>query len=167
MAPPVWSVGQVLAAADVNSWFIPKVGYKASSTNYTTTSFVADPDLQVSLAASAVYEMRVVLIYSSVSASDVGMVEGFYGPSGASIAWAGFNALFNGSTPPPGASTSILATGDLHTSAGAGTIQGATFNGTVTMGGTAGTFGLQFKENTSGQTVTAVAGSVMTLTRIS
>jgi hypothetical protein len=110
--------------------------------------------------------MRLILIYSAVSASDVGMDYGFYGPSGASIAWTGLSAIVNGATPGPTASTNILTVAELHTPAGAGVVQGATFNGTVTIGSTAGTFGIQFREHTASSTVTAVAGSVMCLTRI-
>jgi hypothetical protein len=167
MPVPVWATNQVLLASDVNNWFVPKVGVKTSSTNYTTTTFAADPDLQVTLAASAVYEIRCTLLYSAVAATDVGMDFQWYGPSAASVAFANWAAMVAGATAAANASNVISFIGDLHTVAGVGgTPVAATWTGTATTSVTAGAFGLQFREHTAANTVTAIAGSVLVATRI-
>jgi hypothetical protein len=67
MPIPVWVPGQVLAAADVNSWFVPQAVVKASNTGRTSTSILADPALTVTLAAGALYEVRCMIFYNGIS----------------------------------------------------------------------------------------------------
>ena len=59
-----WNVGDVLAAADMNAWTVPLAVFKPADTARTsTTTATNDPDLQVSVAASATYAIRVVIQY--------------------------------------------------------------------------------------------------------
>lgn len=83
MAAPTWSVGQVLTASDVNSWFVPIVAYKTAATGPRTSTTVSnDPDLSIALAASAFYEMRGCLIYQAAASATIGMKWQFTTPSG-------------------------------------------------------------------------------------
>lgn len=66
MPIPTWSVGQVLAAADVNSWFVDLAAFKAANTVRNNATQTADPDLVVSLAASASYDVRCQLLYTGI-----------------------------------------------------------------------------------------------------
>jgi hypothetical protein len=69
MSPPVWVPGQVLAASDVNAWFVPQAVVKPSNTSRaSTTTITADPALTVNLAAGALYEVRCMVFYSGVNA---------------------------------------------------------------------------------------------------
>ena len=64
MPLPVWVPGEVLASADVNSYFVPQVAIKTSSTGRaSTTTLTADPTLSVTLAAGGLYEIRCMLYY--------------------------------------------------------------------------------------------------------
>lgn len=64
MAVKQWSVGDVLAAADMNAWTVPLASVKPSDTGRAnTTSVTADPDLRVTVAAGASYEIRCIVRY--------------------------------------------------------------------------------------------------------
>lgn len=65
MAPPTWVPGQILTAADVNSWFVPLVAYKSADLGRNTATLSADPDLTVPVIASAVYTVECVLFYKA------------------------------------------------------------------------------------------------------
>ena len=70
MPLPTWVPGQVLAAADVNSYFVPTAVIKPSSTSRSsTTTLTADPALTITLAAGGTYEFRCMLIYNGPSAA--------------------------------------------------------------------------------------------------
>ena len=69
MPIPTWSVGQVLAASDVNNWFVPLTVVKPSDTaRSSTTSMTNDPDLQLTLQGSATYMIQGVIFYDGPSA---------------------------------------------------------------------------------------------------
>jgi hypothetical protein len=68
MPIPVWVPGQVLASADVNSWFVPQAVVKASNTGRTSATIAADPALTVTLAAGALYEVRCMIFYNGLNA---------------------------------------------------------------------------------------------------
>jgi len=88
MAPPVYSVGQVVGAADVNSWFLPLAAYKAGITNRSnTTSRTADPDLALAIPAGTVYAITCYLSYSTGATSGIGLAFGFTSWSGVSGHW--------------------------------------------------------------------------------
>jgi len=50
---PTWSVGQILAAADVNTYFIPRTAYKTSAEHRSNTTLAADAQLTVPVDASS------------------------------------------------------------------------------------------------------------------
>ena len=68
MGVPTWAAAQVLTASDVNTWFVPLAVIKSADTSRTsTTSLTADPHLTLSVAASATYQVDVVLLYKGPS----------------------------------------------------------------------------------------------------
>jgi hypothetical protein len=88
VAVPVWTVGEILTASDVNSWFVPIAAYKTSATSLSTTTLTNDPDLTVALAASATYEVRAMIGYTNASGSSAFHYT-FTLPTGASGAYGG------------------------------------------------------------------------------
>lgn len=85
MAVPVWAVGQVLSASDVNNWFVPLVVIKPAGTSRNnTTSMSNDPDIVLNLAASATYHINGVIFYDGPAAGSSDLKCTFTIPSGAS-----------------------------------------------------------------------------------
>jgi hypothetical protein len=69
MPIPTWSVGEVLASSDVNTWFVPLAVIKASDTaRSSTTSLTNDPTLVLPLAGGSTYEIRGMIFYTGPSA---------------------------------------------------------------------------------------------------
>jgi len=98
MAIPTWSVGQVLAAADVNSWFVPLVAYKVNTTTRTSTTTLADdPDLVIPLAAASFYKITAMLSYQA-AATGVYMKWTFTLPAGSDTGIYGVNYVVTGGT---------------------------------------------------------------------
>jgi hypothetical protein len=63
--PPTWAVGQVLDSADFNTWAVGLRVIKTAGTSRTSnTTPTADPDLAVSLAASASYQIYLTVEYN-------------------------------------------------------------------------------------------------------
>jgi hypothetical protein len=159
MAVPTWVVGQVLAAADVNSWFVPTAAYKTANLNRTSGLYTIDPDLQFTLAASAYYEVRAGICYTGTTGT--GFSWAWTLPSGAG---GGYGAAFNlsgtgasnigyqwsaspGTAGTPGSTQSILLHGFISSGSG-------------------GTFGLQWATGTPGTAATCGQGSVLVAQRI-
>jgi hypothetical protein len=181
MAPPVFTVGQVIGAADVNSWFVPLAAYKASDTsrsNVTTRS--ADPDLQLSLAASATYDIRCYISYQTGNTAGIGV---------------NFAFTFTGGTPGGRWGAIYRVSGDTGTTTNAGPAGAVDFNwtgtavsagtwnpaatpgdghshsimieGTAIIGGTAGTLSFSWAQDTSNATALVVqSGSKLIAQRV-
>ena len=67
-----WSVGDVLTAADMNVWAVPLAAFKTANTDRTTLTASGDPDLTVSVAASAWYSVDAYLVYFCTSTTPSG-----------------------------------------------------------------------------------------------
>jgi len=166
VAIPVWAVGQVLAAADVNNWFIPIAAVKPADTGRNTNIVPSnDPDLQFQVAANASYDLTAVVQYKGGTngASDAqfqinvpGSTTGFVlayrltisGLTLSALAVA-FGTAFNAGTNGTGNNLPLLIKASLSTA------------------GTAGTVALAWSQNTSsGTNTTVMAGSVLTVQRI-
>jgi hypothetical protein len=89
LAIPVWTPGQVLASADVDAWFVPVPSYKTSLTSRTSTTLTADPDLTISVAANAVYEVRAMIGYQNPTGASA-FSWSFTFPSGATGGYGAF-----------------------------------------------------------------------------
>jgi len=146
--------------------------YKTGNTSRSSTTTPAlDPDLQVSVAANAVYEVRASIGYQSSNANE-GIKYDFQLPSGT----MGYTA----SRPEVDTYTSfgsinVTETRTVAVSAGTpdtGTTDGGnSFGiqvvGTLATGSTPGTFGVKWSQNSSsGTSLSVLASSNLVLTRI-
>jgi hypothetical protein len=81
MAVPVWVPGQVLAASDVNTWFVPLAAVKTVDQSVTSsTTLVNDNVLAVPVAASSTYEFRLFCWFQAAAGGDFKFQ--FAGPAG-------------------------------------------------------------------------------------
>ena len=165
MPPPTWVTGQVLSAADVNSWFVPIVAVKVADTSRSSTITVtADPELSVTIPGAGTWYLLCYLNYEGAAAgtgdlkiqvTSVGSLRYhaiYQGAGGA----ANVGSTFQGGGTPSGFAT-----------AGAGNLCGGTIHGTLVTA-TSGTTTLNWAQNTSSATATILhAGSSMMLRRIS
>ena len=165
MAVPVYSVGQVLAASDCNNWFIPLVAYKAADTSRagTVTTVAADPDLTVTLAANATYDIDMDLIYEGGTQGSADLKFTWTVPTGTTMRYVLVNTSTSGTCTPAGATESTTVTAGTN---GAANFRGVHIGGTVFASTTAGSLTLNWATNTSNATNTIMhTGSRMTLQR--
>jgi hypothetical protein len=162
MPPPVWVPGQVLASADINSWFVPLVAVKGSDQSVTSsTTLVNDTALLLSLAANATYYFRLDL---QIVANDTAQFKSqFTGPAGASMAASmlGFNTGATFGMTTRSLAATVVFTGN------AAAVVPFFWWGNVTTVGTAGSFQYQWAQNTSnGTACTVKAGSQLLAWRV-
>lgn len=158
MPVPTWSVGQILASADVNSWFVPLPAYKTSTTVRSTLSLSIDPDLQITLAASAFYEVRAGLIYSAASG---GFSFTWTAPAGFG---GGYTASFNLSGT--GSSTYGYTWAATPLAGTPGGTFGILIEGMLSTAAAAGTFGLNWASGTGPASLTLGIGSYLAARRV-
>lgn len=136
----------------------------------STTTLAADPDLAgMPVAASQVYAVRALIFYSAHQDADLKLQ--FSAPSGASMIWHG-HCQATGTTGTGGLSiydaqqlSTIYQPGGADT--GNTTIMTLVVEGTLTIGGTAGSFGVSWAQSTSNAVGTILrAGSYLQLTRM-
>lgn len=166
MAPPVYTPGQVIGAADVNSWFVPMVAVKTADQLVTSsTTVVNDTELFLVLPASATFFFHMFLDFEggTLGASDIKWT--FTVPGGCFFRYSYANR-----GPGGGATAGTCAQGtDINTSgsAGAGNIQGVLALGTIVNGVNPGNVQLRWAQNTSSATSTIMhAQSCMMIQRI-
>lgn len=168
MPPPTWTVGQVLASADVNSWFVPLVGIKTSDTSRSNTvAQTNDPDLTVTLAANATYEFRMWLNYEGGTQGSSDLKMGMAVPASATARTSCTYVNNSGGATvevyyASGGTALALGTN------GAGNIRGFRMVGTVVTAGTSGSLVLSWAQNTSSATATIIhTGSILKAWRVS
>ena len=168
MAVPVFTVGQVLTAALVNSWLAPVAAVKTSNESVTSsTALQNDNELVVPVAASATYHLSAYLHYEggTLGASDLKF--GWTFPSGLTMTYAASRISEITGNPAGGGGVVIQSATALSGSAGAGNSRSVAIEGTVTVSSTAGNLQLQWAQSTSNGTATIVhAGSYISLQRI-
>lgn len=158
MAAPTYTPGQVLGAADCNSWFTPLAAYKAADQSVTSsTVLVNDNALSLSLLASATYRFDLFLNYEGGTQGSSDLKFQLTLPTGATC------RFWMGRKDTAGTNTSSFlgsqATAYALGTSGAGVLTGMYARGTVSMSTTAGTFQLQWAQNTSNGTATIVHAS--------
>lgn len=155
MPIPVWSVGQVLSAADVNSWFVPVVTVKnADTSRNNTTSPTNDPDLKLPLKAGCTYAISGVIFYSGPSAGSSDIKFTFNPPPGNNGQY--FVGHQNLSSQFAGAfQNSWLDVVTANTN-GVTTIMCLAIQGINTIGSSDGNLQFQWAQNTSNATNTIV-----------
>ena len=160
MAIPVWSVGQVLSASDVNNWLAPTgAAYKTAPLVRSTNSLSIDPDLQLTLAASSVYEVHCAINYSVAAG---GFQVGWTTP--ASVTGALSAAFVLGGTGAGTFGYTWVTTfqGGNQTSPNGGFV----IMGMLTTAGSGGTFGLNWANGTGANSTTIGGGSMLSAQRI-
>ena len=182
MAIPTWTTGEVLLSDDVNTWFVPLFAYKTADLSRAShTSQTIDTDLQVSVAASAVYMLEAQIIYSGDATGDMNVgwsypsgTTGTWGPHGNGTTVIGSSAglALQANTPNTWGylirteATDISATRDFGAT-GSGDIYAAHVWGLITTSSTSGTFGLTWGQNGSSATASVLrANSYMSLRRV-
>lgn len=163
MPLPVYNVGQVLGASDVNGYFLPKTAYKAADTSRGSTTLANDPDLQVSFDANAVYLFHGYLLYTAVSGGDIQWTfTGFAG--GAALRYAPMRQNLSGAWA--GAFADTGGTVETANGQGTGTLMNAILFGTFATGTSGGTLILQWAQNVNTGTTVLKAQSALCLQRI-
>lgn len=161
MPIPTWSVGEVLSAADVNNWFVPLYGAKGNDLTRSSTGVTADPDLAVTVAANATYDVACDLYYGSTSAANFQW--GFSAPAG--IQASRYNAVYI----PSGTATVIQAVDWTATptavNIGSGLTGVVRISGTLFVGGAGGTFAVTWAPS-SAAAMSLRAESKLLLTRV-
>lgn len=155
MAIPTWSVGQVLASADVNSWFVPIVTIKPSDTSRNnTTSMTNDPSLALALKAGCTYAISGVIFYSGPTAGSSDLKFTFNPPPGNNgqyfVGHQNLSGAFAGAFQ-----NSWLDTVTANTN-GVGTVMCLAFQGINAIGASDGNLQFQWAQNTSNATNTIV-----------
>jgi len=168
MPIPTWAVGQVLAAADVNSWMVPLDINKAADQSITSNATPAnDNTLVQAVPANVKYRFECVIFYSGGTQGSADIKFQFAVPASATykctvcfINTSGVQIaeIYNDDTVTP-----ALQAG----TGGAGNKRAILMKGTVTIGGTAGNFAFQWAQGTSNGTATTVhADSYLHLRRV-
>ena len=167
MAPPVWSVGQVLllTASDVNTWFVPIAVIKPTSQSVTSsTTLVNDTALLAAVAANASYELACQLFYIAAVGGDIKWTWSL--PAGASLIYHNLHNEGGG----VGLGNACLANSDADTpfAAGGGSpTECARMTGTLNTSSTTGNAQLRWAQQASNATATQVRGnSTLVLRRI-
>jgi len=142
----VFNVGDVLAAADVNTWLAPLAGVKSANQVISSqTTLINDADMRIAVAANSLYDFHVHLRYASPTGGD--WKSSMTVPAGASAKFnrIGINAsgTFTGGADVDDTQT-VTSQG-----AGAATPQQADFFGWLVTAGTAGNLIFQWAQNTS------------------
>jgi hypothetical protein len=166
MAIPTWVPGQILTSSDVNTYFVPHVIIKPSTTaRASTTTLANDPDLVLALASSASYAINGVIFYDGPSAGSSDIKWTFTVPSGGSgqyfIPHQNLSGQFTGAFASNWTDTLTANTN------GVGSTMTLPVGGIFQTGGSAGNLTFQWAQNTSNGTNTHVqAQSFLVATRI-
>lgn len=163
MPIPTWAVGQVLTAADVNSWFVPLAAYKAADQAVSTLTLQNDNALVIPLPASAVYEFWLTFTYAggTLGSSDLKVAWSF--PSGTTMVYARSGIDTTGTfAQSKTIQTDVVVFGT--PGGGTGTVQ---CHGSISTSSTSGSLQLQWSQNSGGLVSTSVkAGAVLSAQRV-
>lgn len=164
----------IVEAYDSTAW--QPVGYypawlyvrkTADQSVTSSTTLVDDNQLLLSVAANAVYEMRMFIIYTAASAGDLNMT--FTGPASATLDWNVGGLSGTSGTSPDGVTWWGANTigGNDSVNGGGATSMVARPVGILITAGTSGTFKMRWAQAASSGTATTVkTGSVMILQRV-
>jgi len=161
-----WNVGDVLSAADMNAWTVPLAAIKPSDTQRNnTTSVTNDPDLQLSLAAGAVYLVEALVQYKGTTTGNSDIKFTINAPGGATGFWIDIREGIVGFANVLSATNAFGVTDNAGTN-GTANLEPLFLKASVTTVG-AGTLAFAWAQNTSNATNTTVtAGSILSAQRI-
>lgn len=159
MPIPTWTVGEVLASADVNTWFVPLAAVSTTDQSITNnTGGASDNALSLAVAASSTYDLELYIRCNGPSSNS--FIGQFTAPSGSALSGACAGA----------GSGDILLSAGFTGVATTGTGNDLTFtvSGTLVTGGSSGTLQFIFAQASGSATATTRrARSRLTLRRIS
>lgn len=173
MAMKTFVTSDVLTASDTNVYLVNTiVAIKTATESVTSSTVLQDDDqLTVSVLASSTYEVFCQVFYDGNPAGDIKY--DFVGPAGATFV-ASCHRLTTGATALSDATAPMSVDQyTMGTPIGVGAVTTGntattTFRGLLVVSSTAGTFKLQWAQNTSSGTATRVfANSYMVLRRVS
>lgn len=166
---PTVRAGQKVTGSLLDS-MLPKTVRKTADTGRTSTTTSADPELQFTVEANAVYVVRGALFVDSTNATTDINVD-WSAPTGADGTWAGLGQPTTATTTDGDVRTvaelgitSARAFGAI-TAGGSGTLT-ILINTMLIVGSTAGTYSLDWAANSASGTVTVKADSFLTFWRI-
>ncbi|MFD1055428.1 hypothetical protein [Terrabacter terrigena] len=148
---------ELLTSSDLNTYCVNSIAARKTSnfSQASTVTIVDDNHLFATVAANSVYQFQSLLKYTSASATP-GITYAWQGPAGATLSYRTIG-LVVGAT-----SQSNIATvpSSLGSTVSLGTLAGATeyidMHGLLVVGGTGGTFKLQWAQQTSSATQTSL-----------
>lgn len=148
MAIPTYADGQVLAALDCNTWFLPMCAEKpADTTRASNTTISADPDLTLPLVANSIYQVIAFINYEGSARGTADIQWSYAVPAGAVMKYNSIYNLISSGLPGfnllSGATVSQAATGS------SGVEMGLSHIGQVIMAGTTGSLTFSWAQNTS------------------
>lgn len=172
MAKPIFATDDVPSADDFNDWLVnTNWARKGSFTDKTSNvTFSDDPDLSLPVEAGAVYEVWCSLLVHSSNPAAGDFKMKFTAPAGATLAatfW-GYDALATTNSNFVGGGLTL----NTQASLGAGVATAEPWNpvqlhGSLIIAGTAGSFTLQWAQNTSSATITRLmTNSCLSLRRV-
>jgi len=166
VAAPVYSDGQVLTGADCTQWFTPVAAYKTADTGRATTTAAADPDLTVTVAANAFYNVRIRLFYKCTSTTPNFKWTAFTLPASASPTL--YSASYTGSGGGLIGNESNQWNDASHLAAVsvANQIFVVGIEGMLVTSGSSGTFAVNWAADSAAGTMTLTSRSFMHLTRV-
>jgi hypothetical protein len=161
--------GEVLTASDTNVYLKNTLYAEKTATETVTssTAFQDDDHMTVSVAANSVYELTFQFIYDGATGGDLKYQ--FVGPAGATASLS-VNRLQTAaaSSVDDAIDTMGISTAQVVGALGAGTFCTSFGRGLVRVSSTAGTFKVQWAQNTSSGTATSLfADSYICLRRVS
>lgn len=131
----------------------------------STTTFADDPDITLSVAANAVYEMSGVMVFDGDSAAD--FKQQFTTPAGAGYGLSMTGQDQNATFTVGSVITDLQTSSQIWGCVGVGIRMTCSFTGIMTTSGTAGNLTLQWAQNASNATATTLkAGTYLRLQRI-
>ena len=168
MAVPVWAVGQVLTADDINQWMVPFTAAKPADTSRaSTTTQSADPDLVLALAANAVYYITGVFNYNGTTQGTADFKFSFTAPAGSTVQWSALYVNTSGAYAIMNPQNAGTGNNQIAGTTGTGNDRSLTMWANVSTGGTAGNWTLFWAQGTSNVTATILrANSLLVAQRI-
>lgn len=168
MAVPTWVSGQVLTADDVNNWFIPLAAPKTVDESVTSSTTLQNDDQLVisNIDINTTYLFQCFLLYQGGTGGSSDLQITWAVPTGTFLRYAGAFTGAGAGTSNVGSAFAASDVLNLRTQ-GSGVKCGATYQGTLSVGSTAGSLQLRWAQVTSSGTSTTVnKQSIIILTRM-
>lgn len=166
---PTFRAGQKVTGALLES-VKPVTARKLSDTSRATGTLSADPELQLSVEANAVYQFEALLATTGTTATD-DILMTLEGPSGSEATWGGFGPATDTSSESSSAMRSVFSDSISDNKAyGTGDDSANPLNiriaGTLVTGSSDGAFSISWARFGGTGTITVFTGSYLTARRI-